>query len=167
MSKSITSILVRNHSLPSFAFTAPSLALITGSFLSIMGTAIRHHCYRTLGRLFTFELSIRQGHKLVTSGPYSIIRHPSYTGGLCVYLSILLCHLYPQSWLVSCSGIFPSSDQAAKLTLACIWVTFSSILYSGLGGRVQKEEVMLEEHFGDQWRSYRKKVPYRLVPWLY
>ncbi|KAG0694464.1 hypothetical protein DFH29DRAFT_985259 [Suillus ampliporus] len=108
------------------------------------------HCYSTLGRTT----------KLVTSGPYSIVRHPSYAGGLCVLLGVLLCHFHTQSWLVSCSGVFPSSGQAVKLD-------FGVVVYSGLGNRLKKEEAMLEGNFGDQWRSYAKRVPYRLVPWLY
>ncbi|OAX30946.1 hypothetical protein K503DRAFT_750934 [Rhizopogon vinicolor AM-OR11-026] len=167
ISKSITSLLVRTHSLPDFDLTVSTPALITGSFLCIIGTAIRSHCYRTLGRLFTFELSIRQGHELVTSGPYSIVRHPSYSAGWCFCLGIWLCHLHPWSWLVSCSGIFPSSDHTIKWLLGCIWVALCGFLYTFLRGRIQREEVMLEQHFGDKWRRYRKKVPYRLVPWLY
>lgn len=167
ISKSITSLSVRSHAFPDFDPAAPSAALIAGTILSIIGAAVRSHCYRTLGRLFTFELSIRQGHKLVTSGPYSIVRHPSYAGGLCSYLGGLLCQLHTRSWLVSCSGLFPSSSEAVKWTLACIWVASSSVFYSGLAGRLRKEEAMLEKHFGDQWRRYTKKVPYRLVPWLY
>ncbi|OAX34700.1 ICMT-domain-containing protein, partial [Rhizopogon vinicolor AM-OR11-026] len=80
ISKPITSLLVRTHSLPDFDFTASTPALIAGCCMCVIGAAVRSHCYRTLGRLFTFELSIRQDHKLVTSGPYSIVRHPSYTG---------------------------------------------------------------------------------------
>ena len=168
ISKSIISLLVRSHSLPDFDFTLASPSLIAGSCLSIIGAAIRFDCYRTLGRFFTFELSIRQGHKLVTSGPYSIVRHPSYTSGLCSFLfGVLLCHLHPQSWLVSCSGVFPLSGQALKWTLTGIWAALCSAVYYIFRIRIQEEEVMLEEHFGDQWRRYTKKVPYRLVPWLY
>ena len=45
----------------------------------ISGGLLRLHCYRTLGRFFTFDVSIHEGHQLVTTGSYSIVRHPSYT----------------------------------------------------------------------------------------
>ncbi|KAG1750482.1 uncharacterized protein EDB91DRAFT_1235023 [Suillus paluster] len=168
ISEPIIAFLVQSDSCSlSLDRTVSSPALITGSCLSVIGSAIRIHCYSTLGKFFTFELSIRQDHKLITSGPYSIVRHPSYTSGLCVFLGVLLCHFHTQSWVVSCSGVFPSSSQAVKLTLACVWVAFISVVYSGLGSRIKKEEEMLEGNFGDQWRSYAKRVPYRLVPWLY
>ncbi|KAG2040969.1 hypothetical protein BDR03DRAFT_947816 [Suillus americanus] len=163
--KSFTTLLVRSDFCSNLDHTTSSPALIVGSCLSVVGSAIRMQCYSTLGRFFTFELSIRQDHKLITSGPYAIVRHPSYIGGLCVFLGILLCHFHTRSWLVSCSGVFPSSG--AKLTLGYIWVGLLSLLYSGLGGRIEKEEAMLEGNFGDQWKSYVKRVPYKLVPWLF
>lgn len=169
ISKLLTTLRVHSDScsLSSLDHTMPSPALIAGCCLSVIGSAIRIYCYSTLGRFFTFELSIRQDHKLVTSGPYSIVRHPSYAGGLGVFLGIMLCHFHTRSWLVSCSGVFPSSDQGVKLTLGCIWAGSFSLLYFGLGGRIQKEEVMLQGNFGDQWKSYLQRVPYRLVPWLF
>ncbi|CAF4350854.1 unnamed protein product, partial [Rotaria sordida] len=32
----------------------------------------------TLGAFFTFELTIRSTHKLIKTGPYAYVRHPSY-----------------------------------------------------------------------------------------
>ncbi|KAG2114418.1 hypothetical protein DEU56DRAFT_866615 [Suillus clintonianus] len=167
ISKSIITLLVRSNSLSAMDHSALSPALIAGSCLSIIGGAVRVYCYYTLGRFFTFELSIRQDHKLVTSGPYSIVRHPSYFGVLCIVLGVLSCHFHTQSWLVSCSGLFPSSDKWVKLTLGCIWAATLHIIYAGLGERIRMEEAMLQGNFGDQWRAYVKRVPYRVVPWLY
>ena len=45
-----------------------------------------------MGRLFTVERSIRKDHLRVTSGPYAIVRHPSYTGLLIVYIGMILIH---------------------------------------------------------------------------
>ncbi|KAG2114416.1 hypothetical protein DEU56DRAFT_189187 [Suillus clintonianus] len=169
ISESITTLLVRGDlcSLSALDHSALSPALIAGSCLSIIGGAIRIYCYSALGRLFTFQLSIRQDHNLVTSGPYSIVRHPSYTGALCLDLGILLCHFHTRSWLVSCSGMFPSSGQWVQLTLGCLWVAALSLVFYMFGQRIVKEEAMLQGHFGDQWKDYVKRVPYRLFPWLY
>jgi len=38
-------------------------------------------------------MSIRNNHKLVTSGPYAIVRHPGYTGVMLVVIGMLLVHL--------------------------------------------------------------------------
>ncbi|KAG0092689.1 hypothetical protein BGZ93_011379 [Podila epicladia] len=50
--------------------------------LSLSGFALRKWSFVTLDRFFTYQLTIRSGHKLVQSGPYTYLRHPSYTGAL-------------------------------------------------------------------------------------
>ena len=59
----------------------PSLGFVVGSMLTAAGGLLRLWCYQTLGRFFTWDLAVRKDHKLVTIGPYSIVRHPSYLGG--------------------------------------------------------------------------------------
>ena len=50
-----------------FGLPAP---FILGVCLLGVGTLIRVSCYRALGRFFTFELSIKTEHTLITEGPY-------------------------------------------------------------------------------------------------
>ena len=57
-----------------------------------LGGYIRWACYRALGRLFTFEMSIRDNHELVTDGPYGWVRHPAYTGILLIVAGVILWH---------------------------------------------------------------------------
>ncbi len=40
----------------------------------------------TLGRLFKFVVVIQDDHRVITSGRYRLLRHPSYTGGLVAFL---------------------------------------------------------------------------------
>ncbi|KAJ6516944.1 hypothetical protein C8R47DRAFT_1088686 [Mycena vitilis] len=47
-----------------------------------MPPAPRCNCYAALRTLFIFELGIRTDHHLVTSGLYTLVRHPSYR---CMY----------------------------------------------------------------------------------
>jgi len=65
---------------------------LIGTFMASVGGLIRYKCYRTLGSMFTFEMSIRKDHILVTSGPYAIVRHPSYTGIILVAIAVSLVH---------------------------------------------------------------------------
>lgn len=45
-----------------------------------------------MGHLFTFEMSIREDHRLVTDGPYAWIRHPGYTSVLCTFMGLGIWH---------------------------------------------------------------------------
>ena len=53
-----------------------------GVTLMVAGIAIRQWAVQTLGPLFTREVRIQEGHRLVTAGPYRLVRHPSYAAGL-------------------------------------------------------------------------------------
>src|SRR6185437_16196584 len=50
----------------------------------IFGGVMRGVCHRHLGKFFTWEQSIYKDHQLITSGPYSYVRHPAYSGLICV-----------------------------------------------------------------------------------
>ncbi|KAF9238465.1 hypothetical protein BU15DRAFT_75163 [Melanogaster broomeanus] len=171
LSQSIIRHLVRSPN-PQRAITQISSltpAFLAGSVLSIAGSLLRIHCYRALGRMFTFELSIRRDHKLITSGPYSVVRHPSYTAVIGLTLGELLCCFTRHSWVVACSGLFPSLDAEPRLTnvLACTWVSMVVAICMALMQRVRNEDDMLEKNFGEQWKEWVRRVPYRLVPWVY
>jgi len=143
-----------------------SLAFVAGICLIITGSLLRRYCYRVLGDHFTFELSIRKSHKLVTSGPYSVVRHPSYVGCVCIVIGEFLCCLDRNSWLVASSGLFPRDEVTLTRTLRCLWVlvpTLSRLMFV----RMNNEDAMLEKAFGDEWRAWMERVPYRLVPGVY
>ncbi|PPQ93792.1 LOW QUALITY PROTEIN: hypothetical protein CVT25_013501 [Psilocybe cyanescens] len=55
----------------------PTYTFFLGTCMAIAGSSIRLACFRALGRLFTFEMSIRKNHRLVIDGPYSVVRHPA------------------------------------------------------------------------------------------
>ncbi len=92
-----------------------------------------------LGRQFTASFAIRKDHTLVTRGPYAITRHPIYTGLLAMAIGAAL---------VLDSG----------LTLG-----FTALLVLPFWFHTAIEEPLLEQHFGEEWKLYRAKVP-RLIP---
>ncbi|KAI0666390.1 hypothetical protein C8Q78DRAFT_1083008 [Trametes maxima] len=79
--------------------TTPHPFLLLGAALAIAGGALRLACFRALGALFTFELTISPAHTLVTAGPYAYVRHPSYAGVYAVLLGASAVMFAPGAWL--------------------------------------------------------------------
>jgi len=56
--------------------------------------------------MFTFEMSIRKEHILVTSGPYGVVRHPGYTGALLAIGGMLLLHASEVSFVLTTNDYY-------------------------------------------------------------
>ncbi|KAE9390940.1 hypothetical protein BT96DRAFT_925575 [Gymnopus androsaceus JB14] len=149
----------------SHEFHAPATThiFLVGFFLTLSGAYVRWSSYRALGPLFTFEVSIRDQHKLITTGPYSIVRHPGYTGVVCVFTGILLCIFGPGSWIYECGWWDLVSVKIFAMFIAAINASFVSLLLSRMG----TEDKMMEKEFGLQWDAWAKNVPYKLVPGIF
>ncbi|KAJ3513369.1 hypothetical protein NLJ89_g2989 [Agrocybe chaxingu] len=144
---------------------------ISGSFLaawatSLSATLIRQRCYHVLGRMFTFELTIRKNHRLITSGPYAYVRHPSYSSGALALCAALACHLSPGSWLMQEGSALFSPEWVQRIVVS-FWIITGVICYFVIAPRLKKEDDMLRKQFGDQWDQWAQKVPYKLIPWVY
>ncbi|KIP10232.1 hypothetical protein PHLGIDRAFT_66022, partial [Phlebiopsis gigantea 11061_1 CR5-6] len=136
---------------------------IAGYLLMHAGATLRLACYRALGRFFTFELVIKKGHVLVTSGPYSIVRHPGYTAVWMITIGVLLCQTGPGSWYMECVGW---SSVASRVFLV-VWVSGCMFIPAGLMARVRVEDAILLQEFGHEWTLYSKSTPWKLFPYLY
>jgi len=136
-------------------------------FVGVLGATlggwIRYKCYRILGTMFTFQMSIRKNHTLVTSGPYSIVRHPGYTGAVMAILGLLLMHGTEGSWLRESGAL--ENPSLKRLTVACVSV-FSTVMF-GLLHRMLKEDENLHQHYGKEWENWASRVPSRLIPRLF
>lgn len=127
------------------------------------GSYIRLACYRALGKTFTWELAVKRDQQLVTSGPYAVVRHPSYVGAFCIYLGVACTIFGSGSWYSECIGW---DTWASKLfTGGC--VAWAALVPALLMGRVNKEDTVLRKEFGAEWEAYAKRVPYRLFPFVF
>ena len=132
---------------------------IVGCILAVAGASIRVWCYRALGRLFTFELLLLPHHKLVTSGPYAIVRHPSYMGAILVLGGTLLVH--------GARGALTHECPVACYLWTIFWSLLMAISCAMTVDQCTREDRVLHSAFGREWEAWSGRVRWRLVPWVY
>ncbi|KAI1789491.1 ICMT-domain-containing protein [Ganoderma leucocontextum] len=155
-----TAMISQAHTVASLQITPASAA---GCLLGIVGGIIRVWCHRTLGKFFTWQMAVRDDHELVTSGPYALVRHPSYAGWLLMIAGNFLLLASPKSYFVE-SGLRDSVGGRVVGLASFAYCMFSS---ANLVGRVAKEDMVLRKEFGAQWEAWARQTPYRLVPFVY
>ncbi|KAG7095582.1 hypothetical protein E1B28_006313 [Marasmius oreades] len=143
--------------------TRPTYTFLLCAVLIVIGGIIRVHCFRTLGASFTFELSVQKDQKLITSGLYSVVRHPSYTGAAISVGFAALQQLSRGSWVRE-SGIL---DNPWGRPIMLVWFGGMAIMIGTLMMRIKSEDEILQKEFGDKWEKWREDVPYRLFPGVY
>ncbi|KAG1742240.1 uncharacterized protein EDB91DRAFT_1247626 [Suillus paluster] len=138
-------------------------SLLCGTALMAVGGLLRWWCFRTLGRFFTFKLSVRKGHKLVTTGPYSVVRHPSYVGAVVLTIGMFILH---GSWssFIRRSGVLNIFGLKAILLalLAQRIIAITSLVL-----RIDHEDEMVKSISKEEWENWAKVVKYRLLPGIY
>ncbi|KAH9930457.1 uncharacterized protein BXZ73DRAFT_47598 [Epithele typhae] len=142
---------------------AASAASLAASLLAAAGGLTRVWCHRTLGASFTWQLAVRDGHQLVTGGPYALARHPSYTGWALIALGNVLYLFGPGSYFARTAVGRSAAGRWGARALA-VHMTAVSV---ALCGRAGKEDRMMREEFGEEWGRWARRTPYRLVPWVY
>jgi protein-S-isoprenylcysteine O-methyltransferase len=111
--------------------------------LFFAGVFFRWYAIWILGRFFTVNVAIATDHRLIETGPYRYLRHPSYTGALLAFFMLGVA-----------MGNFVS--------LFCMTIPIFLVFRN----RMQIEEEALIEAFGDTYRSYMQRTK-RLVPFVY
>lgn len=164
---------------PILYLLAPSgIPSITPTFLaaftlSTVAALIRLACYRSLGHLFTFEITVKKDHTLVTSGLYSIVRHPAYTGSILQSIAVLSCLFGPGSWMLECGWLGDEGvlsimgwRRGTIVGMVAFWFLLARWTYVGymMVRRTDTEDKILQHEFGAQWDLWAARVPYRLIP---
>jgi len=111
-----------------------------GMTITLAGLALRGWALLKLGRFFSRTVQIETGHRIIKDGPYKWIRHPAYMGMVLIYAGFILSI---GTWL------------GALITSVIIVV---SLIY-----RINVEEKLLLETFGDEYRGYMAGT-WRLFP---
>src|SRR6478672_3238711 len=127
-----------------FRNAADNLLLsIIGLFIIITGIIFRIWAIHTLGKQFTPTVQVKEDHQLITSGPYSVVRHPSYLGAM---------------WAMVGISVFLNSIIGTIISFVCMFYAYYI--------RITTEEQALSELFGKEYSEYQKKVK-KLIPFIW
>lgn len=135
----LTAYLAGNYVTERFLLLSP----VTDAFgiaLIFSGLSIAIWARITLGRFWSGSVAFREGQPVVKDGPYSIVRHPIYTG-----VTMMLWG----SFLLEPFGFVLLNAVLGTILLAC---------------KARLEEGLLERHLGDKYSNYKKEVECSFMP---
>lgn len=118
-----------------FDFTLPTWAFGGGAFLFVASLGLRWRAQTDLGRQWSHTVEIAAAQTLVTHGVYSRLRHP-------LYVSLIL-------WAAAQPFLLQNlvSGLGGGVAVSLLWLI-----------RVPREEAMMAEHFGEEYRAYMSRT---------
>ncbi|MFL6627433.1 MAG: protein-S-isoprenylcysteine O-methyltransferase [Burkholderiaceae bacterium] len=123
---------------PLLAFAArpqPDACTAVGVVVMLAGLRLFWRSHADLGESWSVTLELNADHRLVTDGVYRAVRHPMYASFLVLGVGQALL---VANWIAGLSGL------AATALLMAV--------------RLPREEAMMIDRFGDQYRDYRRRV---------
>ncbi|MGH7994304.1 MAG: methyltransferase family protein [Limisphaerales bacterium] len=112
-----------------------------GDLVCVLGLFVTIWARWTLADNWSSDVTFKQGHELIRTGPYRFVRHPIYTGILVMCLGTALDIGQLRGWL------------ALPFMTAAFWI------------KLRQEERLMLRHFPDQYPAYQKQVK-ALVPFV-
>lgn len=109
-----------------------------GAIIAFLGALFAIWARSTIGKDWSAEVQIKQGHELIRTGPYRMIRHPIYTG-----------------LLVAVAGTAIATGQVRSI------LGFLIILF-GFIRKAKKEESFLSAEFGAAFAEHRRRTGFFL-----
>ncbi len=126
-----------------FAYDPGYGLVILGSLLFAFSLWLFRRSHKDLGRQWSASLEVREGHRVVRTGVYRLIRHP----------------MYASFWLWAIAQAFLLPNVVAALSgVAAVALLFFA--------RVRFEEQMMIETFGEDYRRYMQQT-HRIIPGVY
>ena len=123
-------------------FGQTAVSSVAGVAICALGLLVAIWSRKTLGREWSMDVELKQGHTLIERGPYALMRHPIYTGHLLMALGTAIA-----------SGLLVAFAGLASIFIG-FWI------------KLKQEERLLLHHFPDEYPAYRARVK-ALVPYLF
>lgn len=142
---SLVSVVVPVVDWAYFSGHSSSISMFTflGILMIVAGISFRAWAVNSLGKYFTATVQIKEDHKLVKTGPYRIVRHPSYTGA---FLAIIA------------GGVILES--LAGFIISCTAMIIAYYVRIGI------EEKELVARFGNDYLAYKKDTK-MIIPYVF
>lgn len=118
------------------------LAFWLGAAVTVAGLLFAVWAREHLGRNWSRSVTIKQDHELITSGPYSLVRHPIYTGTLAGFLGMAIA----------------LSEVRGVVVIVLVFLVFWS--------KLRMEEAWMRSQFGETYANYSHQTA-ALVPYLF
>ncbi|MDI5964943.1 methyltransferase family protein [Streptantibioticus silvisoli] len=132
-----------SSALPATTIHGGGITFGVGLAICWMGIALRWWAFRTLGRFFTFKVMTSADQPVIRTGPYRVLRHPSYTGAEVAFLGMAVMY---GNWI----GV------AALAVLPMV----------GFANRIRVEEAALNATLGDAYRAFATGRK-RMIPFVW
>jgi protein-S-isoprenylcysteine O-methyltransferase Ste14 len=120
----------------------PAQARWAGFVIGLLGVAIAAWAQVTIGRQWSAQLQLAEGHQLVTSGPYAYIRHPIYAALIAISIGFAL------------------------ITANCLFLAFGMLSVVMSIERIPREETMMREGVS-AYAAYAERVRFRVLPGIW
>lgn len=124
------------------SISSPDWLRWTGFAMGLVSLACWGWVQLALGKQFSAQLRLQEGHRLITTGPYATVRHPMY------------------------AAISGFALGLALLTTNWLFVILVALVIVGLILRVPREEQMMIDAFGDEYQTYMTKTGRYIPKWL-
>lgn len=127
-------------SFPAAAINPGAAAFAAGMVIMVTGVILRGWSFYALGRYFTAIIKVSPDQPVITKGPYRMLRHPSYAGGLLAEVGIAVT----------------AANWVSVFVFVIAWVAI-------IAWRIHIEETALLSALGEKYRSYASHHK-RLIP---
>jgi protein-S-isoprenylcysteine O-methyltransferase Ste14 len=113
-----------------------------GAAVTVVGLLFAVWARQHLGSNWSHAVTVKQGHELITTGPYALVRHPIYTGILTGFLGTAIA-------LFQVRGVI-----GFVLIFLVLWA------------KLRTEEEWMRSQFGETYATYAHQTA-ALVPYLF
>ncbi|HMQ46236.1 MAG TPA: isoprenylcysteine carboxylmethyltransferase family protein [Saprospiraceae bacterium] len=118
-------------------------AVGVGLLIILAGIGMRVWAINTLGKFFTATVNIQSQHRLVTHGPYQLVRHPSYLGAFMAFIG---------------SAVVLESWYGLIFSIIAMLLAYRY--------RISQEEKALINAFGSEYRTFQQNTK-KMIPYIW